>query len=410
MSVRTGPERASNLNKSILIFFAIQLVAATVTNYDKILLWRNTGGARVHLAGDDSELYYNHASPILAGQVPYRDYPVEYPLLAIPLFLAPRLVAAELGPFQLLFGAEMLSLNAALVLLVARQVERQAGLVRVAERLAWYTLYFVLLSRLLLRRFDLAPALLTFAAVASWSARRPSLAGVLAGVGVMVKLYPGIVAVPVMAADRTQSRSARLCGLAVTLCFVLGGSLSWYALGGNGFLDSIRYHADRGLEHGSGAASLTILAATLSGEQVALAPSHGSMDVVTNWSTSIALLLHFALIAAEAGVAWVSWRRGVGPFQSAAAAILGFMLASKVGSPQYLIWLMPFMPVLEGRSGRFARPIFASCCLCSALGSAAARSLGHLHLLTVLAIALKNALLLLLFSLLISGRCHDSSQ
>ena len=42
------------------------------------------------------EFYFDHASRAMAGQVPYRDFMLEYPILTFPLFLLPRLLASDL--------------------------------------------------------------------------------------------------------------------------------------------------------------------------------------------------------------------------------------------------------------------------------------------------------------------------
>ncbi len=53
--------------------------------------------------------------------------------------------------------------------------------------------------------------------------------------------------------------------------------------------------------------------------------------------------------------------------RESAAAILAFILFSKVLSPQFLIWLVPFVSVLEGLTGKLARWLFLLCCLLTTL-------------------------------------------
>ena len=55
-----------------------------------------------------------------------------------------------------------------------------------------------------------------------------------------------------------------------------------------------------------------------------------------------------------------------GPRYSA-AAVLAFIVFGKVLSPQYLIWLFPFLAVLDGRTGSLARKIFLLACLTTAM-------------------------------------------
>ena len=45
-----------------------------------------------HNVLDDVDIYYNYASRTIQGQIPYRDFPVEYPIFALPIFLIPRVL------------------------------------------------------------------------------------------------------------------------------------------------------------------------------------------------------------------------------------------------------------------------------------------------------------------------------
>ena len=61
-------------------------------------------------------------------------------------------------------------------------------------------------------------------------------------------------------------------------------------------------------------------------------------------------------------VMWAFRRSGMADgLRFSAAAVLAFIVFGKVLSPQYLIWLFPFMAVLDGRTGSVARKIFLLC-------------------------------------------------
>ena len=82
-------------------------------------------------AYDDIRLYLKFAGPILEGRWPYRDYPVEYPILSIPVFAAPLVAGSNLDTYKIAFVVEMLLFDAVLTWLVARQVEATAGIEQV---------------------------------------------------------------------------------------------------------------------------------------------------------------------------------------------------------------------------------------------------------------------------------------
>jgi hypothetical protein len=103
-------------------------------------------------------------------------------------------------------------------------------------------------------------------------------------------------------------------------------------------------------------------------------------------------------------VMWRSWRSGmVDGIRYSAAAALAFIVFGKVLSPQYLIWLFPFMAVLDGCTGSVARNIFLLACLTTALfypGPGFAMVLEH-QVGPILLLNLRNALLIWLFGTLL---------
>ncbi|MDQ3778455.1 MAG: hypothetical protein M3310_06285, partial [Actinomycetota bacterium] len=108
------------------------------------------------------------------GQVPYRDFAVEYPPAALPMFLIPAIGDGDSADYRRRFEGVMAALGVATLLLVALIAPRP------------WTLGFVaaaplLLGSVFLTRFDLWPASLTVAALALFVAERFRIgAGVLA--------------------------------------------------------------------------------------------------------------------------------------------------------------------------------------------------------------------------------------
>ena len=87
----------------------------------------------------------------------------------------------------------------------------------------------------------------------------------------------------------------------------------------------------------------------------AVVTSHGSQNIVGHG----ALAACFAVLQVVALVAlWVAFARGPATPQRllrfAAAAVCAFIVFGKVLSPQYLIWLVPLVPLVRGRRGAAA--------------------------------------------------------
>ncbi len=96
----------------------------------------------------------------------------------------------------------------------------------------------------------------------------------------------------------------------------------------------------------------------------AVVTSHGSQNVAGH--ARLATL--FVLLQAAALVAlWVAFARGPATrerlLRYAAAAACAFVVFGKVLSPQYLLWLIPLVPLVRGRRGLAAVGLLSAACV-----------------------------------------------
>jgi Glycosyltransferase family 87 len=396
--------------------------------------------------------YYENASKVMAGMVPYRDFPFEYPILSFPLFLIPRLLFSDLGSYKVAFVVEMLAFDAAALYLIARFVRDREGLARVPGSLGWYTLFCAILSPLVIGRFELAPMVLAFAATCWWFSGKSALGGVTAGLGTLMKIFPGVVAAlallwevkqlmrppsppggeggrrPGEGADgavrespdpapgstarflpRAQSAPPTLTrarGTAAFIATLATGMAIWFALGGRRVLESLGYHAERGLEVESLYGGALFLWGTLAGTDAPWVFNYKAFHVAPEWGARLAPLVLPIQAATILLVMARFWRSGMTEgMRYSASAVLAFIVTGKVLSPQYLIWLFPFMTVIDGPTGRLARQIFLLGCLTTALlypGPGFIMVLDH-QPGAILILNLRNILLVWLLVLLLFG-------
>lgn len=358
--------------------------------------------------------YFENASKALAGQVPYRDFVFEYPILAFPLFWIPRLLTSDLATYRILFIAEMWLFDAWTIILIAAQVARTEGADRVAGRLGWYTLACLPLAPLLIGRFELAPMALGFAAAHWWFSGRERLGGFVAGLGALMKVFPGLVALPALVADASQFRTRSPRGSLAFLATCAAGAAIWLMLGGARVRESIEYQTGRGLEIESIYAGIAFLGGAIAGIEVPWTFDHKAYHIAGAWGRGLApwALPIQALVLLL--VAWRFWRSGMGDgVRYAGAAVLAFIIAGKVLSPQFLIWLLPFPMVLGGATGNLARKIFLLACFGTALiypGPGFPMLLAH-RVEGALLLNVRNALLVWLLALLVTGaRVETPSQ
>ncbi len=329
----------------------------------------NVGTARRVFGGSNGETalledvraYHDYASRTMAGEIPYRDFLVEYPVGAMPVFLLPRCVAPTFAAYRWAFAAEMMVVDGILVALIAGcwrdPAERRRALI-------WYSLSLGLLGALPIARFDLMPAALAFGAALSWSRGRCGFAGVLAGVGGIVKLFPLAAVLP----GGVDSVPGRLRGFASLILTVGLGVAAWMILGQAGVARSMRYHAGRGLEIESVWASFLMVAAHLLRWPLAHDFNHSSVELITPLA---GVLAGVSLPMQVMGLAIVVYRFRKAPrpefIRFAGASVVAFATLGKVLSPQYMLWCLPFVMALPGRAGRYARPLMLACCGLSSL-------------------------------------------
>jgi hypothetical protein len=293
----------------------------------------------------DTPIYERYGEAMVAGQVPYRDFAVEYPPAALPVFLVPALGD---GDYRARFEGLMAGLGVAAVLVVA------------AVATSWWMPFFVavaplLLGSVVLSRFDLWPAFLTVAALALLLGGRFRPALGMLGLAAAAKLYPALLA-PIALAHvwRTRGRREALVCSAV-FAGVIGAIVMPFAIvSPGGVWHSLAVQAGRPLQIESLGAGLLLAAHQVFGLDLTMESSHGSQNLAGGAADTLAVLTTLAQIAAVAAI-WVWSARGPANrdrlIRASAATICAFIAFGKVLSPQFLIWLLPLVPLARGRRG-----------------------------------------------------------
>jgi len=183
-----------------------------------------------------------------------------------------------------------------------------------------------------------------------WSLRtRGVLAAVLLGIGFCLKLYPGLFVLPlalyVLTAGRERGR-LDVRGAATVIAAAAGTIVAInapFALADyDGWRASFTFQMRRQADMSSNSIWYWGLRPLMGGGRFGTEAYHHLVGIV-----SPALLL-----AALALALWLGWKRfereGVYPWIGVSAAMLcAFMLLHKVHSPQYTLWLLPFLVLLR---------------------------------------------------------------
>jgi hypothetical protein len=382
-----------------VLFGAVHvLVFWFVTSGPRVAFCTNCTNGHLLNAGDVVR-YFHDTSP-----TPPRELAlVEYPPLARVVVLAPRLLVAQADAYARVFAFEMLICDLLAVLIIARWSAATAGAAAVPRRLAWYTAYVAALSPLAYTRFDLVPTVLAFAAAVAWNSGRSTLGAVGAAFGTLTKLFPGCVAAVGFVHEMTRGPESRMRG---TLAFIVAlpalTALSWTFGGHTLFLS----YLDRNLQLESTFAGILMIVGRVAGLPMAIVPAHGAAELWTNGTHLLAMLtlpLQGALLCATLYACWRA--RGVEFLRFTAAAILALVVPAKVLSPQYLLWLTPFIAVLENGAGQRTRWVFLACCVgTTVIFPVRYADLTHFHWWAIGLLNARNALLLVLLGLLAGTR------
>ena len=293
----------------------------------------------------DTPIYERYGEAMLDGQMPYRDFAVEYPPAALPVFAIPAIGGRE---YRVGFEGLMAGLGVALVLIVAAIAASPWPPLAVAVAP-------LLLGSVVLSRFDLWPAMLTVGALALLLAGRFRFSLGVLGLACAAKIFPAVLA-PIALAHvwRVRGRREALACGAVFLAVIAAILLPFTAISPGGVWDALWVQAGRPLQIETLGSGFLLAAHHVFGLELTMESSHGSQNLAGGAAGALATLTTLAQIAAVVAV-WVWYSRGPAErdrlIRGCAAAICAFIVFGKVLSPQFLIWLVPLVPLVGGRRG-----------------------------------------------------------
>jgi hypothetical protein len=316
----------------------------------------------------DVNLYRIYAGAIAHGWMPYRDFRIEYPPGATGLF---SLVWWIPGQYTNDFSALML-LCLCVCLVGVVSTARALGYSPVRQAVAGGIVAAapLVLGSIVTARFDLAVA-----AIVAWMlycavTERWRWMWVLLAAGVLVKLVP-LALIPMLIvwqARRVDWRAA-LTGAAAACAAVALVVLPFAIISPSGTWYFIAYNMRRPPQFESLVASAFVAAHTVAGTGISVAFTYGSFNVDGSLARVAALVVTGILIALVGVIAIRCARLLMRAYPSraaevlvtgAAATMVSLTVSGKVLSPQYMIWLLPVIPLVGGRTWRAATAVFVA--------------------------------------------------
>jgi uncharacterized membrane protein len=346
----------------------------------------------------DTSLFRVWSDRMLDGEIPYRDFSLEYPPGALPAFAVPGLLPGDYGfwfkAFQALCGAVAVGAVA-----YAAETLGLRG-ARLWLAVGFAALAPLALGPLVLIRFDLWPAALAAVGLAAILHGRNGLGFGALALGTAAKLFP-FVLVPlgllyVLRREGGSAARRALVWFAAVLTVVV---LPFALLGPGGLRFSIAQQSGRTLQVESVGSALLLAAHEFGSYSPHAAFASGSWNLTGGLPHAVGLIQTLVQLLAVAAI-WVAFagsrRTAAQLVLSAAAAVAAFAVLGRVLSPQYLLWLVPLVALLAPRLRAAAALLVAAMLLTRAIYPARYDALIAFEATPIWLLVARDALLLTL--------------
>lgn len=300
-----------------------------------------------------TKLQQKHVPDILVKLVqsqntaqPFHTLPPEYPMLTLVPFSPPLIVTPSL--YQTAFAILMACIVACVYVLLRRYRSLSAAIA--------FAFYLILGSWVTAEsRFDILSAALTLGAIILAGKKRWTWAYVLIALGTLLKFYPVVLLPPVFIALQLDLRGQskwyawnRWRGVAVFVGVCVVVTLISLLLNVADTINPFRYFLNRPIQIESFPATLVWLG-QYAGRAVQYPFTYQSQNITSSLSSKIGLLSDICSVVGLLYTFWLQWRGKIDLFLSSLLTLLVIMSFGKVLSPQYLIWVAPFIAYV-GRS------------------------------------------------------------
>lgn len=336
--------------KNILVFVGLFVC------FEVVVTLRNFS---VHLG--DLQVYYDLSKNIVVNRlVPYHDFRLEYPPFAILTMLFPQLLC-QIGDtgfdgFVVFFALQNIIFGfytGRVAFKIANTFLEESKVQEI--RLIYWVLWVISLP-IFLFRYDAFVTFSTILVVYYVVKQSPTASGVWLAVGIFAKLYPIVFVAPIIfyyfVNKQYRFLGLFLGGISVISAFTIVGM---YFLVGEDVLSFLKYHHVRGIQLESLVGGWLVLWNKIVGTPLQTIANFGAIHLVTpltrpllkalSWGFPVAYLLVLGIIylffQKQNRVSTEMLLIAFG------AVLLLFLVSNKVFSPQYLIWLLPFIPFLR---------------------------------------------------------------
>ncbi len=302
--------------------------------------------------------YFFNARQMADGSFPYRDFSIEYPPLFVPVFYLPSLFS---GPaydkYLFWFGIETLFFSCGISLLTAMFLRaRGCSLRHLTAALLTYVLSVSSIGYLIQIRFDIIVAFFLMASLTCFMREKIYWAWLFLGLGAMLKIIPLLLAPLYLLFHYRHRQWEKLWrGPLAMAAMALSVSLPFALAAPTGLAHSFKNQFIRPLQLESTWSLPFLWAKKLTGYPVKTTFSFGSDNIIAPHAGAVAALAT-AVLLILLGLGYFRFYRTTKQTEEkrehqdallrfSAIALVVFIAFNKVFSPQYVIWLLPFVPL-----------------------------------------------------------------
>ncbi|HEY0700265.1 MAG TPA: glycosyltransferase 87 family protein [Micromonospora sp.] len=325
--------------------------------------WRNEIQYTKFCYTDVLALYY--AEGLNEGKVPYRDHPVEYPVVTGYFMGALGLPVHSLGETNPGINQAMWFYNLNALVLCALAVIAVAVILALRRRRPWDAALFALSPALLVTatvNWDLLAVGLAALGLYAWARRRPVAAGILLGLAGAAKMWPLFILGPLLVlalrADRLRTALTTTGTAVATVVLVNLPVAVPYRENWDRFFE---LNSERAVDWGT----LWYVGRYLDGKWNSGAEGdQGPFQWLSSHIPTLNWLTYALFGVACLAVAALALRAPRRPrlAQLAFLVVAAFLIFSKVWSQQFVLWLLPLAVLARPRWGAFLVWQFAEIC------------------------------------------------
>jgi hypothetical protein len=214
----------------------------------------------------------------------------------------------------------------------------------------------LVLGSLVVTHFDLWPTLLAVGGLVAIIRERPVASGVLLGLGLAAKLWPAVLLpIGVIYLWRRRGRRAGLVALGSFVAAAAACFLPFVALAPDGVRAMFADQLNRPLQVESLGSAVLMAAQRFGMRPLHTINSHGA-QALSGRGAGLAADLSTVFEVATVAAIWIIFARRRNPdaeavLLAAGAAVAALVAFDRVLSPQYLIWIIPFVLLVGGERG-----------------------------------------------------------